>query len=520
MRVIAAMNAFKGSMTSQAASRAVAHGFRKGFPEATMLEIPMADGGDGTLDVLVGALGGHVETVVVKGPYGSPVSAPIGLVETGSTAIIESAKASGLALAKPHERDVRIAQSSGVGQLMLWAARRGVKHIIVGVGGTAMNDGGIGAVLAAGGVIRDVHGCPVPPGTLGLASVHSVSLGDIPKNFKGVKVTVLADVMNLLVGPDGATSVYGPQKGITPEEIPSVDRDMGMYARILARDLGKDPSRMPMAGAGGGLAAGLWAFFDASLVQGSQYVIEKTGFRNLLRQDVHLVITGEGRVDSQTSSGKIPYAVAQEALETGVPCIVIGGGLSPAVVKEYPDEFVALFDSTIGPMSAEEAISMGADTLAFEARQIGSLARAFWLARPTRKETCAGGIVIREKGGIAEVLLIGDKYGMMALPKGHVDSHESFEEAAVREVSEETGLSVTITAYIGDVRYRFLSNEEVVEKTVHYYAMEAVGGEAKPQPGETTVVTWVALPDLPRVRTYRGTLSIVHRALRVWERIT
>ncbi len=517
MKVIVAMNAFKGSMTSQAASRAVAQGFRKGFPEALVLEVPMADGGDGTLDVLVRALGGHVETVEVTGPYGNSVSASVGLVEGGSTAIIESAKASGLALTKIQERDVHIAQSRGVGQLMLWASRRGVRHIIVGVGGTAMNDGGIGALLAAGGVIRDAHGSLVPPGTGGLAKVHSASLGDIPRNFRDVQVTVIADVMNPLVGPDGATRVYGPQKGLGPGEALNVDRDMAMYARVLARDLGKDPSHVLMAGAGGGLAAGLWAFFDANLMQGSQFVMDKTGFRDLIGQGIQLVITGEGSVDSQTASGKVPFAVAQAALEAGVPGIVIGGGLSPAILEGCPDEFVAVFDSTIGPMPVEEAISMGPVTLTFEARQIGSLARVFWFSRPTRKEICAGGVVVRQGHGEREVVLIGDKYGMMALPKGHIDPGESFEEAAVREVREETGLRVAVKAPIGHVQYRFSSGEDVVEKTVHYYAMEAVGGEVRPQPGETTQVAWVALPDLPGVKTYRGTLSLIHRGLEAFE---
>ncbi len=514
MKIIVAMNAFKGSMSSQTACDLVAEGFLKGFPEALVLEKPMADGGDGTLEVLTRALGGEIHMVPVLGPYGKLLEAPVVLFNRGLGALIESAKASGLALTDPKERDIRNAQSLGVGQLMLWAARMGVKQIIVGIGGTAMNDCGIGAVQAAGGLVLDAQGRQAPPGTIGLGSVSRVSSGSISDSFAGIQVIGITDVANPLLGPNGATKVYGPQKGLGPAELETVEKSMASYASILSRDLGRDPSFAPMSGAGGGLAAGLWAFFGANLEKGSQYIMDKIGLP-LLLQDADLIITGEGFVDSQTFMGKVPYAVCEKALEYGVPGVALGGGLSAGVLNGYPPAFSALFDTTIGAMSLDTAVSLGPKTLLFQAEQIGKLARIFWLGKPTRQEVCAGGIVIRqiESGFEPEILFIQDKYGMMSLPKGHLEPGETLEEAALREVCEETGVVARIKGPVGETRYRFPWRGEVVSKTVSYYRMEQKGGEIKPQEGESTQVVWVKRSSLSDIRTYRDTHFIVEKAL-------
>ncbi len=522
MKVVVAMNAFKGSMSASNASRLVAEGFSEGYREADVTLAPMADGGDGTLMVLVNALSGRTESHTVTGPYGQPVLAPLGFVDDGGTAIIESASCSGLALPFSGERDVRVAQSRGVGELMAIAARRGARRIVVGIGGTAMNDGGIGAVQSAGGVVVDSSGRSVPAGTIGLARVSSVGYGDIPRLFEGVEVTGISDVKSVLVGPGGATRVFGPQKGLGPDEVVAVDTAMSNYARILGRDLGdagrKDPSDVPMAGAGGGLGAALWAFFGARLQDGAGFAMDAIGLRALMK-DASLVITGEGNVDSQTATGKVPFAVATLAYECGVPAIVIGGGLSEDIIADHPPQYGALFDTTVRPMSVDAAISAGPKTLRFISRQLGSFARAVTLSGPARSDTSAGGIVVRTNPTTKkrEVLLIADRYGMIAPPKGHIEPGETYEEAAIREVREETGLDVVSRASLGAVRYRFPWDSGVTEKTVHYFLMEAVGGHLAAQPGETLDVMWVAEDALGSFNTYKDTYVAVGRAFSAYE---
>ena len=517
MKIVVAMNAFKGSMTSQEATSLVAEGFRRGYREADVLEMPMADGGDGTAGVLTGAMKGQTVSRTVTGPYGASVDAEVGVIDSGQTAVIESAKASGLALVPPGRRDVRKAQSRGVGELMLWAAGQGFKRIIVGIGGTAMNDGGIGAIQAAGGLVLDQKGQQVGSGFEGLFVVARVGLGAIADRFRGVEVIAACDVNNPMTGVDGATTVYGPQKGLREDEVVAVDRQMAEYARIIARDLGRDPSMVPGSGAGGALGAALWAFFGAKIVSGARLIMEETG---LLEQmdDADLVITGEGKVDYQTAKGKVPFAVARAAAERGVPAIVIGGGLGDDVVNGYPPEFSALFSTVTRPMPVSEAIECGRESLAFSAEQIGRLARIFALSYPVRKDESAGGVVVREDGGEREFLLVFDRYGFVAPPKGHPEPGESLEQAAVREVFEETGIETVVRKGLGPVRYRFPGDGGgPVQKTVHFFLMEATGGTLKPQAGETLDVRWVRLRDIPGLKTYRDTHLLIERAVDAFE---
>ena len=516
MRILVAMNAFKGSLSAREASSLVVEGLRKGFREAEVIELALADGGDGTVEVLCGGPTGETVEVEVTGPLGKPVKAMVGFLDGGKTAVIESAQACGLALIAPEERDVRRAQSRGVGELMLWAVRRGARRVVVGVGGTAMNDGGIGAVQAAGGSVLDADGRQVEPGIPGLINVASVSRGTIPEDFKDVDVLAITDVRNPLVGPYGATRVYGPQKGLTSEEVDEVDGAMRRYASILGRDLGADPSDWPGAGAGGGLSAGLAAFFGARFESGSYFVMKETGFfEELARAD--LVVTGEGSIDSQTVQGKAPFAVAEAAYSRGVPVIALGGGLARDVLSGYPPEFAALFSSTLRPERLSEAIAAARENLLFAAEQIGKAGRVFALSRARRQEFSVGGIVIRESGRGPEVLLIEDRWGMIAPPKGHPEPLETPEEAAAREVYEETGIRVTITGDLGEIRYRFFAQDgEVVEKAVRYFLMAPAGGEARPQEGETVRVMWVSEGDLAGMRCYSDTLAIVKRALKAF----
>jgi glycerate kinase len=513
VKIVVAMNAFKGSLSAVEATSVVARGFKQGYREADTVEVPMADGGDGTAEVLTRAFEGRIVSRTVTGPYGGPVEAQVGVIDFGQTVVIESAKASGLALTPVEKRDVRRAQSRGVGELMLWAATEGVKRIIAGIGGTAMNDGGIGAVQAAGGQVLDREGRQVESGLGGLFQVDSVSAGTIRSLFQGIEVIAACDVNNPLIGEDGATRVYGPQKGLRAGEVAEVDRDMERYASILARDLGRDPSAIPMTGAGGGLAAALWAFFGARLVNGAKFLMTETGLLDHL-EGADLVITGEGKVDFQTAKGKLPFAVARAAAEKGIPAIAIGGALGEDVVTGYPLEFSALFSTVTRPQAEKDAMSGARENLAFIAEQIGRLARVFAVAFPVETDESAGGIVVREEGGEREVLLIADRFGFAALPKGHPEAGETLERVAVREVHEETGIQAEVLQDIGPMTYRFPGHDgRPIRKTVHYYLMKPAGGALKPQAGETLEVMWVRERDLPTMKTYRDTHVLVGRAL-------
>jgi glycerate kinase len=514
--IIVAMNSFKGSLSAIRANELVTSGFSKGFSEAKVLQYPMADGGDGTLEVLVNALGGSVSVVTVTGPYGKRVEAPVGMMHDfygKKTAIIESAKVSGLALVPPSERDVFQAQCKGVGELMRWAREQGASRIIVGIGGTAMNDGGIGAVIAAGGKVLGADGKPVPSGIQGLFQVRQVDLGEIRDVFRDVEVIGLTDVKNPLVGSNGATFEYGPQKGLGEHDVRRVDLAMKEYSSLVSASLGKDPSHVPMCGAGGGLGAALWAFFDAKLMDGAEFMMKETGLLEAI-PDACLVITGEGRVDSQTRQGKVPYAVAQRCQREGVPCIVLGGGLSPDVVDNNPTEYTAAFSCMTGPSSLPEAIRDAERNLFFVSQQIGSLYRSVFLAREEREEITSGGVVLRNLSTEPEVLLVKDRFGRYCLPKGHVDRDESLRDAAIREVLEETGIMAELLGVVGDFTHRFFTPDmKVVRKTVRYFAMRPVSGEPKPQEGETIEARWVPISKLETLSTYGNTGLAVKEAL-------
>ena len=513
MKVVVAMNAFKGSLSAVEATSAVAEGFRRGYREAEVVESPMSDGGDGFVDVITQALGGRFESHVVTGPCGDPVEARIGIVDFGQTAIIESASASGLALVPPEGRNGAAAHSKGVGELLLRAASLGVKRVVVGIGGTAMNDGGIGAVQAAGGLVLDSRGMQVETGLRGLSQVGRVGAGTIPETFRGIEIIAACDVRNPLFGEDGATRVYGPQKGLRPEEVSEADAGMRRYASILGRDLGKNPMDLPMMGAGGGLAAGLWAFFGARLVNGAKFVMEETGLLDSLA-GADLVITGEGRIDSQTAKGKVPAAVARAASERGIPAVAIAGALARDVLEDYPFDFSALFSAVPRPATLEQAMAEARENLVFTAEQVGRLARACAMFFPAETEECAGGVVVRGSGAEREILVIADRYGFVALPKGHREPGETSEEAALREVSEETGIKVEIMCSVGDTTYAFPGRDgRPVRKTVHYFLMRPAGGDLRAQPGEILEAMWVRPQDLSKMKTYRDTRLVIERAL-------
>jgi glycerate kinase len=321
VRVVVAPNAFKGTLTATVAARAMAAGVREAFPGAEVFEVPVADGGDGTVEALVDANHGEYRTARVEGPLGDPVDARFGLIDR-RTAVVELATASGLALLDPARRDPRNATTYGFGQLLEAAREQGAREIIAGIGGSATNDGGAGMAQAVGYRLLDADGGEIPRGGAALTRLARIEAGRFSRWPQRLRVA--CDVDNPLVGPRGASHVYGPQKGADPATVRALDAALGHLAEIVARDLGVDAESLPGAGAAGGTGYGMVAFLGAELVPGAPLVVEAAGLDARL-EGADLVITGEGRVDAQTAYGKAPGEVAKRAHRAGVPVLLLAG---------------------------------------------------------------------------------------------------------------------------------------------------------------------------------------------------
>lgn len=330
MRIVVAPNAFKGSMTAQQAAAAMAEAILSVVPSARVELLPIADGGDGTVEALVAAARGNLKRVRVRGPLGEPVDADYGLIDSGSTAVIEMARAAGLSLIPASRRDPGVSTTYGVGQLMQDASDGGVRKFIVGIGGSATNDGGAGMAQALGYHLLDERGLELPPGGLALARLARIHVGGVHTDWAAAQVQVACDVTNPLTGEDGASAVYGPQKGASPELVEKLDGALRQLAAVIRRDLGVEVERIPGAGAAGGLGAGLVAFTGARLGPGAEMVMEAIQLDARL-EGADLVLTGEGSIDSQTLRfGKGPAAVARHARALKLPVLGVGGQLEDA----------------------------------------------------------------------------------------------------------------------------------------------------------------------------------------------
>jgi glycerate kinase len=368
VRVVIAPNAFKGSLSALEAAQAMAEGVRTATPDADLVLIPIADGGDGTVDALVAATDGEHRTRRVRGPRGDPVDADYGLIDRGSTAVIEMAKAAGLALLPPEKRDPRVTSTYGVGELLQHAHDEGARHFIVGIGGSATNDGGAGLAQALGYHLLDEQGHELPAGGLALKRLARIHLGGVHANWKDAVVEVASDVTNPLTGPTGSSAVYGPQKGATPEMVNELDAALHRLAEVIHRDLGVDVETLPGAGAAGGLGAGLVAFAGARLRPGAEMVIENLKFDERLA-GADLVITGEGRLDSQTARfGKGPAAVARHARAAGIPVIGIAGSLADET--ELQLLFDGLMATVVEPSGIDHALAQAHPLLARAATRV------------------------------------------------------------------------------------------------------------------------------------------------------
>ena len=326
MRVLVAPDKFKGTLTAPQAAEAIARGWARADPSARVEKAPMADGGEGTLDALVAALGGERRRLRVSGPLGDPVEAEFAVVSApeGSTGVVEMARASGLDLISPGRRDPLRTTTRGTGELILAVCRAGVRRVLVCVGGSATNDAGAGMAQALGIRLLDESGRDLQPGGAALAALARIDLSELDPVVEASTFVVATDVDNPLVGPEGASAVYGPQKGASAEDVALLDRALGHFAAVVYRDLGIDVRGTKGAGAAGGLGAGLIAFLGARLRPGVDLVIEALRLPERM-EAADLVVTGEGTFDEQSLRGKVPAGVLRVAEEQGVPAIVLCG---------------------------------------------------------------------------------------------------------------------------------------------------------------------------------------------------
>ena len=322
MKIVVAPDSFKGSLTAVEVSDAIEQGVREIFPEAEIVKIPMADGGDGTVQCLVNATGGEILREKVTGPLGDEVWASYGILGDKKTAVIEMAEASGLTLVPENKRNPLITTTYGTGQLIKFALDQGCRKMIIGIGGSATNDVGAGMVQALGAKLLDKEGEEIGFGGGELKKVFRIDTKYLDNRLSETKVLIASDVSNPLCGPKGATRVYGPQKGATPEMIKKLDESLAYFAEIIKRDLNKDIKDILGAGAAGGLGAGLMAFLDAELKPGIEIIIEIVKLEQAIK-DADLVITGEGKIDSQTIYGKAPIGVAKIAKKYNIPVIAV-----------------------------------------------------------------------------------------------------------------------------------------------------------------------------------------------------
>ena len=354
MKIVIAPDSFKDSLSAQGVADAIALGLGQVWPDAQLVKCPMADGGEGTVESVLAACDGQLRRTNVRGPLGTTVDAAWGWLPQSLTAIIEMAEASGLQLVPPAQRDACISSTFGTGELIRAALDAGAQRVILAIGGSATNDGGSGAMQALGVKWLDAQGEPLAPGGLALAQLARIDLSDIDPRLARVRFDIAADVNNPLCGPHGASAIFGPQKGATPEQVEQLDRALGHFAELCAQVLNKDVRDEPGSGAAGGLGFGAKAFLGAQFKANVEVVAELVGLAEAVK-DADLVITGEGRFDAQTLRGKTPLGVARIARQHGVPVIVIAGTLGEGYQALYEHGIDAAFALASGPMTLEQA---------------------------------------------------------------------------------------------------------------------------------------------------------------------
>lgn len=362
MRVVIAPDKFKGSLSAPEAATAMARGVRRVAPHAEIDEVPMADGGEGTVTALVAATAGSLREIEVTGPLGSPVIASFGLLGDGRTAVLEMASASRLSLVPPDRRDPWRTTTRGTGELLLAAVSAGARRVILGIGGSATNDGGAGLGQALGFRLLDSDGRELGPGGGELGRLARIDSSGRAASLDPVEVAVACDVTNPLCGPRGASAVYGPQKGADAAMVESLDRHLAHFADVVERDLHVAIRDIPGSGAAGGLGGGLVAFAGGRLQGGVDLVIEAVDLRSRL-QGADLCLTGEGALDGQSAYGKTAVGVARLAHSVGCPTLALAGSIGPGAEAVLDQGVDAFFSICPGPIPLEQALSQAAELL-------------------------------------------------------------------------------------------------------------------------------------------------------------
>ena len=382
MKIVIAPDSFKDSLDAAGVARAIALGLAEVWPDAELVECPMADGGEGTMEAILAASQGELRRLAVRGPLGQTVEAGWGWLAQSRTAIIEMAQASGLQWVPTEQRDACRSSTWGTGELIAAALAAGARRIVLAIGGSATNDGGSGMLRALGLRLLDADGKALEEGGLALARLAHIDASDLDPRLAEVQVEVAADVDNPLCGPNGASAIFGPQKGASPQQVQALDQALGHFADHCARLRGEDVRDVPGCGAAGGMGFAAKAFMGAQFSPGVEVVAELAGLDALV-QGADLVVTGEGRFDAQTLRGKTPMGVARVAKRHGVPVVVLAGTLGEGYQQLYAHGIDAACALVNGPMSLEQACA-NAPTL-LQARA-GDIAR-LWRCAPTAPKT-------------------------------------------------------------------------------------------------------------------------------------
>ena len=354
-KILISPQEFKESLTGLEVANAIQEGINKADSKIKTSLVPVADGGDGTLQTMVDVTGGEIITETVRDPLGRNIDSVWGKLGDDNSAVIEMAKASGLALLNENEKSATLTSTYGTGQLFKFALDQGINNFIIGIGGSATNDGGAGFVSALGAKLYDENGKEVESNGISLSSIRDIDMSNFDKRVKDTSVRVACDVTNPLCGNEGASAIFGPQKGANPEEVNLLDKNLLHWASLIKDQLGKDILNVPGAGAAGGLGAGLMAFTDAELSIGANIVLDSLNYDEHLR-DVDLVIVGEGSTDKSTQFNKSPVAVAMRAKKLGIPVICLSGSIGEGYSESRDLGISSFFSIVSGPTELKYAI--------------------------------------------------------------------------------------------------------------------------------------------------------------------
>ena len=371
MKIIIAPDSYKESLTAMEVSNAIEAGFKQIFPHAKYHKLPMADGGEGTVQSLIDATNGHIITQSVTGPLRDPVEGFYGITGDGKTAIIEMAAASGLHLITPEKRNPLITTSYGTGELIKAALDKNVEHIIVGIGGSATNDGGSGMLQALGIKLLNKQGIEISDGGGSLSDLVTIDISNLDPRLAKTKIEVACDVNNPLCGKTGASYIFGPQKGATPEMVKLLDKNLNHYADLIKKQLNRDVKNIAGAGAAGGLGAALLGMLNTTLRPGIEIVMEAVNLPQVIA-GADLVITGEGRIDSQTIHGKTPIGVARVAKQYHIPVIGIAGCLANDCHAVYGHGIDAVFSVVPRAKTLAEAFKDAAINIELTSRNVAA----------------------------------------------------------------------------------------------------------------------------------------------------